>query len=199
MAARFKPCSVAGCNGNSHYSEGGKRGWCRAHYLRWYRHGDPLEGIASPGTKLQWLRAHAQHTGDDCLVWPFGSMPNGYGNCWFEGRVQAAHRVMCVIAHGMPPEPTDDAAHKCRNGAAGCVNPKHVTWKTRSGNQMDRVRDGTSNRGSAHGSSKLSEDDVREIRALRGILSQKAISERFGISNAYVCSLQKRRTWAWLD
>lgn len=36
-----RTCSIDGCN------RGGKitRGWCRPHYLRWCRHGDPLGGI----------------------------------------------------------------------------------------------------------------------------------------------------------
>jgi len=38
-------CTVEGCDSAVHYA----RGWCRKHYIRWYRHGDPL---AYKGNKL---------------------------------------------------------------------------------------------------------------------------------------------------
>lgn len=45
MAVKFKACSVADCNGNAHYTGGGVKGWCRAHYVRDYRYGDPVAGL----------------------------------------------------------------------------------------------------------------------------------------------------------
>ncbi|MFC4943319.1 hypothetical protein [Pseudonocardia sp. GCM10023141] len=38
MAAR--QCSIPGCDG-AHLA----RGWCRTHYVRWQRHGDPLAAV----------------------------------------------------------------------------------------------------------------------------------------------------------
>jgi hypothetical protein len=35
-------CSVEGCTNPYH-----QKGYCRPHYMRWWRHGDPLGGIAS--------------------------------------------------------------------------------------------------------------------------------------------------------
>lgn len=40
MAAKFKPCSVAECNGNAHSSARGSQGWCNIHYQRWLKHRD---------------------------------------------------------------------------------------------------------------------------------------------------------------
>jgi hypothetical protein len=37
-------CSVEGCDRPVH-----QRGWCRAHYMRWWRHGDPLAGRGPAG------------------------------------------------------------------------------------------------------------------------------------------------------
>lgn len=34
-------CSIDGCT-----EDEDRRGWCNKHYLRWYRHGDPLAGAA---------------------------------------------------------------------------------------------------------------------------------------------------------
>lgn len=44
MADSFKSCSISGCNQNAHPKARGVRGWCRNHYNRFLRHGDPLGG-----------------------------------------------------------------------------------------------------------------------------------------------------------
>lgn len=42
MTRSQKTCSIHGCN-----SVLMARGWCRAHYQRWYKHGDPLKVVES--------------------------------------------------------------------------------------------------------------------------------------------------------
>lgn len=50
--------------------------------------------------------------------------------------------------------------------------------------------------GSASGMSKLTEDDVREIRRLlRQGLSQAAVGERYGVTQATISSIYLRKTW----
>lgn len=51
---------------------------------------------------------------------------------------------MCQKAHGDPPSPKHDAAHSCGRGHEGCVNPNHLSWKTKKQNQADRITHGTS-------------------------------------------------------
>lgn len=50
MAATFKACSLDGCNGNAATVAQGALGYCRAHYSRFRRYGDPLAGRAAPGS-----------------------------------------------------------------------------------------------------------------------------------------------------
>lgn len=54
-------------------------------------------------------------------------------------------------------------------------------------------------RGEDSGNAKLAEEDVREIRRLRGVITNKEIGERFGIDPSYVSKIQKRKWWRWLD
>lgn len=42
MAKSHRICSVEGCGKSAHRNDGGARGWCSLHYMRWYRNGDPL-------------------------------------------------------------------------------------------------------------------------------------------------------------
>lgn len=35
-----KICKFENCTKSAHYNNGGRRGWCSTHYMRWYRSGD---------------------------------------------------------------------------------------------------------------------------------------------------------------
>jgi DNA-binding transcriptional regulator YiaG len=63
----------------------------------------------------------------------------------------------------------------------------------------DMVDHGTSPKGERNGSSRLSEDQVREIRSLRGRVSQRKIAQTFGIAQMTVSDIQRRKSWPWLD
>lgn len=93
--------------------------------------------IKGKSVLLEWLMAHVGYTGDGCLTWPFGRNEKGYGQVLYDGRIQKAHRVMCILAKGEPPEPRYNAAHSCHNGHLGCVNPRHLDWKTPSQNTLE--------------------------------------------------------------
>lgn len=198
MADSFKSCSVADCKGNSHYSRRGARGMCSAHYQRLMTHGDPLAGGARHGEPLKWLHAHAKHTADECLIWPFSNFPTGYGQVRYLGRSFKASRVMCIIAHGAP-SPRMEAAHSCGKGHEGCVNPAHLRWDTPKGNCADRAEHGTENRGEKQGGSKLTEAQVREIRSQKNTRMQRELAKDYGVSRMTISDVLHRRTWAWLN
>lgn len=187
-------CSIDGCNRQIH-----GRGWCKAHYLRWMRHGAPLAGGTSPGEPLAWLTTHTPHQGDDCLKWPYATHPDGRpGQIMFDGLPVYAYRVMCILAHGQPPTTGLDVAHSCGKGHEGCVNPRHLRWATRSENVADRTTHGTDNRGSRCAASKLSEADVRQIRLMLGTAKQRDIAKAFGVDETTIGDIKAGRTWAWM-
>lgn len=188
-------CTVAGCGKKTHGC-----GYCDAHYERWRKYGDPMAGSTPWGaTHKFYYEVVLPYDGYQCLIWPFARNANGYA--LFHGHelnTAVASRAVCFDIFGPPPTPEHQAAHSCGKGHEGCVSPKHLSWKTPSDNQMDRVDHGTSTRGSNHGLSKLTADDVRKIRSLRGRMKQQQIAEMFGISRAQVCAVQKRKAWRWL-
>lgn len=136
------------------------------------------------------------YEGVDCLTWPFGKALNGYGLMRHDDRTQYVHRLACERVHGPAPTPKHEAAHSCGNRA--CVNPHHLSWKTRVGNQADRLLHGTHNRGERQGSHKLTEADVHRIRHLEGRLSQTNIADRFGIAPSTVNNIHSGKRWGWL-
>src|ERR1043166_514031 len=137
--------------------------------------------INGEGKTYSFLYGLVGHQGDECVKWPFYTNPNGYGQVGWHRKLTYPHRVMCELTHGTAPE-GHEAAHSCGNGNQGCVNPKHLTWKTKSQNRLDALEHGTGviKRTGRRGS--LTEDQVNAIRALKGKEKQTVIAERFGIS-----------------
>lgn len=142
-----------------------------------------------------WLKAHESHQDDACLIWPFFRKETGYGHFGHMGKMHRAHRFMCELAHGPAPSPTHVAAHECGKGHLGCVNPKHLSWKTPEENRADRQRHGTAKR-NFPGRVKLTAEQVAEIRSLLGKESQLSLAKRFGISRNYIYCIKAGLTWA---
>jgi hypothetical protein len=131
------------------------------------------------------------YQGDDCLLWPFARR-QGYGYIATKDRKQSdVHRLACIAVHGEPPTPKHEAAHSCGRGREGCVNPRHLRWATKSENQIDSVRHGTSN-------AKLTEAQVRKIRLLCGKVSQRRLAMQFGVSQMLISLIQTRKRWSWV-
>jgi hypothetical protein len=79
--------------------------------------------------------------------------------------------------------------------------PENLSLGTTKENKADSIRHGTHAKGERHGRAKLSESQVREIRALyaAGGITQKAIGRRFGIGQAQVSEIVRRTVWAHID
>lgn len=164
-----------------------RRGWCQKHYLRWWRHGDPLGGGTSQGATQEWVRDAARYDGDDCLIWPF-STTVGYGQTWWDGKPALASRVVCTLAHGPAPTPLHQAAHSCGKGHKGCVSPRHLRWATRKENETDKTAHGTRGK-------KLSPETVMAILSLRDTMSGVAIARKFGTTPSNVSSIFRGKSW----
>ncbi len=152
---------------------------------------------AKPADIRAFVEYAVGFTSDVCLRWPFGTNSAGYGHFTVSGRWVLAHRVVCERANG-PSQPSQEAAHSCGNGHEGCVNPRHLSWKSRSGNAADMVRQGRSLRGRKHPGSKLTEDAVRFILNNPG-LRPCDIGPMFGVSPSAVSQVRRGKAWSWVD
>ncbi len=139
-----------------------------------------------------WIRAHLNYKDDDCLAWPFSKNWNGYGQLKYDGRIQKAHRVMCIMAHGEPP-PTYVAAHSCHKGHEGCVNPRHLSWTTPRQNLLDRRAAGTLTKKRWTKKGTLTDAQIAQIISLKGKKNQREIGAMFGISYQHVSVVQNRK------
>lgn len=150
---------------------------------------------AGEGKCYQWLQDHLGYEGDYCLIWPFYRNPNGYGQLGYLGEDHYAHRFMCELANGPPPTPEHEAAHSCGNGAGGCAHPKHLSWKTKSGNLLDCREHGTHSRNTYGSMGRLSPEQVQEIRDLKGKKTQSEIAAIYGIHEPSVRDIFLGRTY----
>jgi len=133
-----RTCSIDGCDRPAR-----ARGWCKAHWQRWSRHGDPLAGRASPASGPLEVRfwARVDRGGpDDCWPWTATMLASGYG--WVhapEVGEERAHRVAWVLTIGPIPE-GQVACHRCDNPP--CCNPGHLFLGTQAANVADRDEKG---------------------------------------------------------
>lgn len=138
---------------------------------------------------LDWLRAHVEYIGDGCLIWPFSRNEKGYGQVQYEGRIQKAHRVMCIFAKGEPPEPRFNAAHSCHKGHDGCVHPRHLDWKTPSENTQESA---VMRRG-IRLPRRLTIDQVEVIRASNKTHAELAVE--YGMATNTIGKIIRREIW----
>lgn len=129
-----------------------------------------------------------------CMLWTGYRQPNGYGYVNVSRYHLAAHRLALMLS-GVAVPSGMDVCHTC--DVRNCINPAHLYVGTRRQNMADCTARRRHNKphGAHHWSSKLSDNDVRAIRAAsaRGEL-QADIAARFSI-NAATVSRIARKIW----
>lgn len=143
--------------------------------------------------KVQWLERLLVDGGHGCRDWPWGKDSAGYGQVWWEGRVQRLTHVVLSLT-GQPRPPAAEACHSCDRPP--CCAPWHLRWGTPKDNAADRLERGQQVRGERVGNAVLTEADVRQIRALRseGWLMREIAGE-VGTCLAQVSRILRGETW----
>jgi len=109
-------------------------------------------------------------------------------------RNKYVHRLVAEAFLGPCPEGME-VLHGPNGVADNSVN--NLSYGTRRQNMQDKLRDGTQPRGTQCYQTKLSEDDVREIRRMKAeFVPLSVISERFNISKPHICGICSRIRWA---
>jgi hypothetical protein len=103
------------------------------------------------------------------------------------------HRLVLGAFRGPPPP-----GWECRHRDGNRLNAMllNLEWGTPKQNGEDRVGHGTQARGEKHGVSKLSTEDVREIRQLIGTMTQRVIARRFGVGPDEISRINSGQRWA---
>lgn len=127
---------------------------------------------------------------ENCWNWTASVQgKNGYGffRISKEKGCAVAHRFSYELAYGTIP-PGMLVCHTCDNPL--CVKPTHLFLGTHKDNAIDREK---KNRLKQHGSQKLTDKEVIEIRG--SSLSQSALSKAYKVSRTTIASIRKGESW----
>jgi len=146
--------------------------------------------------------AKVEKTGENgCWEWTAG-LSEGYGDYWFNGTAVRAHRLSYVLHHPLTIDLWEHreilVCHRCDNPK--CVNPSHLFLGSYADNNRDKEAKGRGNppKGEKHGHSKLTEDDVREIRTryANGGVLQRQLALEYGVWQRTIGRIINRETWS---
>lgn len=120
-----------------------------------------------------------------------------YGSLSFKGTTVGAHRIAYELTYGEIPKGLD-ICHECDNPI--CCNPAHLRAGTESDNMQDCLRKRRYPCGQDNPVSKLTDDQVREMRRrLADGETSVTLAKEFGVSQNLVSLIRRRKRWAWLD
>ena len=170
-------CSIASCE-RPHTA----RGYCRGHYMRWWRNGDPEGGRGIPfGSVHERLELYTIK-GPGCWSWRGVHHSEGYAQLKVDGRPISAHRLWWEQLNGSVPDGLE-LDHLCRN--RGCVNPSHLEPVTHALN----IQRGAN--------ARLVPIQVRAIRDryAAGHSTLQMLADEYGVANQTISRIVLRQAW----
>lgn len=184
-------CSIEKCG-----KKVNSRKMCSMHYARWRKYGDPLAVAHIPkGAAWLFLQNAMEINTDECIPWPFYANSKGYGRIHRGASSHLVSRVICAATHGEPPTKKHQAAHDC--GFSGCVNRRHIKWKTATENDADKDRHGTRPHGETSSKTKLSANlAVTIFQRVWGGEKQEALAAEYGVTAVAISDIKCGKTWA---
>ena len=139
-----------------------------------------------------WPKVDKSAGPDGCWLWLAACGSNGYGR--FDHVEGSSHRVAWTLTNGPIPK-RRWVLHHC--DVRLCVNPAHLFLGTREDNAQDSVNKGRQAKGEAQGSSKLTEEEVLEIREeyAPGDMLQQQLADAYGVSPSQIHKIVHREYW----
>lgn len=133
-----------------------------------------------------------------CWVWTAAHDKDMYGLfriCENGKKIQMrAHIYSWQLYTGRPVPPSGQICHKCDHPY--CVNPDHLFLGSTQDNTQDKVEKGRQSKGENHGSAKLTELQVREIRILSTQGKRRIeLSKLYNVSSACISGIALYKEW----
>ena len=151
----------------------------------------------TPGTAKAKGRATENQAVTTCTEWK-GYTSNGYGRVRVDGCEWRVHRLIMQLAgHDIEGRVV---MHTCDNPI--CFNIEHLRAGTQLENIADMLQKGRGANpphcpGMKCGRRKLTDDDVRDIRAryATGTISQRSLASEYGVTQPNIGRIVREETW----
>jgi hypothetical protein len=135
---------------------------------------------------------------DDCWPWHGPLNTKGYPRFNASGRRYTATRIVLALRLGRYLKPDERACHSCDNPP--CCNPRHLFVGSQADNVADCVAKGRQrtppSRGANNSRAILDANRVREIRSLKGFMTQREIGAQFGVSRGAISAIHRGLRWS---
>lgn len=158
--------------------------------LNSHRGGEPPPPRASAEERF-WAKVAPTTPPGGCWLWLGSVGTAGYPNFWLNGTNVGAHRYSLELNLGRPLLPGMAACHRC--DVKRCVRPGHLFEGSYSDNERDKAAKGRQAIGERQGLARLTEASVAAIRASSA--PTRALAKQFGVGQATVVDVRRRRTW----
>lgn len=122
-----------------------------------------------------------------CWLWSRAKNSEGYGNKWYEGKCEKAHRLAYRVFVGEIPK-GKHVLHSC--DVPSCCNPEHLRTGTHSENMQDIAT-------RERAVSVLNWDKVAEIRASysKGKVTHAELSLKYGVGRQTITRILNNQRW----
>ena len=190
--ANTRKCKHPGCNRLNEVGD-----YCTKHYERFRKYGKTDDSVLKtlksihPKKRIWFCSKADAKTG--CWIWQKGKDKDGYGQFTFKNKHFRAHRVAYRLFVGKIPKGMF-VLHKC--DTPSCVNPAHLFLGTNDDNMADMVEKERQQKGIEKENSKLTDDQVREIKKrLLGTETISDIARDYPIDRKVVSRIKAGKTW----
>jgi hypothetical protein len=129
-----------------------------------------------------------------CRLWRAAKTLEGYPKLRYHDKMYTATRVLLEAKLGRALRPGMEACHTC--DVPSCCTEAHLFEGSRKDNQADMARKGRSLKGERHHMAKLTNGDVRQIRALLASgMRRSEVAKQFGVSWGMINFIHRRKNW----
>ncbi len=132
---------------------------------------------------------------DKCWNWTGYCTKGGYGQFNTNGKMITAHRFSWILHNSKISKNEQCVLHHCDNPK--CVNPNHLWIGTQIENILDMKKKNRQAKlkGEDNGNAKLTLDQVKQIRELKGKLLLKEIAQLFNVKVSAISKIHLNKTW----
>lgn len=138
-----------------------------------------------------WSTAHSKPRilhGTDCRGYFLVSVRGSNGRAY----CKPIHKLVILAYAGLAP--TKDMVCRHLDGDSHNNKPNNLKWGTHEENCADRTKHGR-----RWGHTKLTEEQVLEIKALKGVVSRNRLAAMYKVGSSTISSILEGKSWQYLE